>query len=37
MLSGDVVRTQERRSHLPKVGEPDVPQADRRNYGGTHR
>ena len=37
LLSGDAVWTQEHRSHLPKVGEPNVPEADRLNYGGIHR
>ena len=37
LLSGNVVWTQERRSNLQEVSEPDVSEADRRNYGGIHR
>ena len=37
LLSGDGVWTQERWSHLLEVVEPDVLEADRRNYGGIHR
>ena len=37
LLSGNAVWTQERRSDLPEISEPDVPEADRRNYGGIHR
>ena len=36
-LSGDAIRTQECRSHLSEVGEQDVPEVDRHNYGGIHR
>ena len=34
MLSCDSVRAQECKSYVSEVGEPDVPEADRHNYGG---
>ena len=37
LLSCDAIRAQERMSYVPEVGEPDVPEADRHNYGGVHR
>ena len=36
LLSGDAVWTQERKSHLPEIGKPEVPEVDRRNYRGIH-
>ena len=37
LLSGDALRTEERRSHLSKVGEQDVPEANWSIYGGIYR
>ena len=37
LLSCDAVWAQECRSYLSEDGEPDVPKADRHNYGGVHR
>ena len=37
LLPGNAVWTQECRSDLPEISEPDVPKADRYNNGGIHR
>ena len=37
MLSSDALRAEERRSHLPKVGEQDIPKENRSIYGGIYR